>query len=38
MKGDTVCNDLVLNGKMDSKIFRSGHFEFSEGLTFKREI
>ena len=28
MKVDTVSNDLVLNVKINNKIFRSGNFEF----------
>ena len=25
LKGDAICNDLVLNGKIDGNIFCSGH-------------
>ena len=38
MKGDAICNDLVLNGKMDGNIFCSGHVEFSEGSIFNGKI
>ena len=38
MKGDPVCNDLVLNGKIDGNIFCSGHVEFSEGSICKGKI
>ena len=34
MKGDAICNDLVLNGKMDGNIF-IWHVEFSEESIFK---
>lgn len=38
MKGDTICNDIVLRGRMDSNILCSGHFEFSEGSIFNGKI
>tara|TARA_B100002019_G_C21206482_1_gene566954 strand:+ start:511 stop:1173 length:663 start_codon:yes stop_codon:yes gene_type:complete len=38
MRGDAICNDLVLKGKMDGNIFCSGHVEFSEGSIFKGKI
>ena len=38
MKGGAICNDLVLNGKMDGNIFVSGHVEFSEGSIFNGKI
>lgn len=38
MKGDAICNDLVLEGKMDGNIFCSGHVEFAEGSIFNGKI
>lgn len=38
MKGDAICDNLLLEGKMDGNVFCSGHVEFTEGSVFNGKI
>lgn len=38
MKGDVICENLILEGTMDGNIFCSGHVEFEEGSVFNGKI
>lgn len=38
VKGNSISNDLVLNGKMEGNIFCSGHVEFSENSILNRKV
>ena len=38
MKGDSICENLILEGTMDGNIFCSGHVEFEEGSIFNGKI
>jgi cytoskeletal protein CcmA (bactofilin family) len=38
MKGDAICENLLIEGNMDCNIFCSGHVEFGEGSVFNGKI
>ena len=38
MKGDAICENILLEGNMDGNIFCSGHVEFVEGSVFNGKI